>query len=949
MPATQFNRVIEHIHRLTVDRRTQQFTDSDLLENFARNRDERSFAALVSRHGLLVYRVCRRVLSHEQDAEDAFQAVFLILASQCKSIRKRDSLAEWLHGVAYRTAMKASRTAARRRHYEAIFRKQLPAACTNPVWDDLQLILDEEIQRLPSLSRAAFVACVLEGKSGREAAVELGIPGGTVSSRLNWAKKRLQQRLARRGIELGVLLAAVHATARSAPVLPAHLANHSWLSGVMSLASGIGCASIPASVSVLASRVMRAGLLAKLKPIVGALVALVLTAVATQQLIGNSQPGLKAGQAFQKEASQSSRMESTSAAKDKSNETVTCRGQVFDPEGRPVSGAKLYLSQEVPGAGEEPVVRATSNANGRFDFAFQRGAPNRYSHLAIRYQVLAVADGFGPAWSFGEFDKQGTDVTLQLVEARTIRGRILDLEGKPVPGAILRVEHIEEYADLEAFFKSVRDRNWFLGQTKHWNGPFPGQPRTIVTGVDGGFAWQGAGQDRLVQFHVEGPGIQFASIRALDRDMTSPVEPRLMQYGPVILKVYGATFDHAALPSRPIRGIVRDMKTGLPVPDIEVTADRTSHRTRTDESGAFELLGCPKRAEGYQVSFACRGKPYFGRQITVPDTPGLSPIKLDLDLPGGIVVQGRIAHHKTGKPLPGVRIEYYPLYPNPQVRLFGPNQRAAFPCSASETAADGTYKLVVLPGPGALGFASPSLEEFFEPALVTMGELKTFFGDDEDHGTEQALRIQVDVNGWNMIAQEQFNQLVLIRPAESAQSLACDVSLRTSLPLAGRVTLADGRPATKVDAYGTTPQTHGPMKADTFLVQGLNPRRSRPVVFIDRAADQAVLLTVTGETKSPLIVRLQPCGSASGLLLDQDGLPLVNATVRLDAEDVRDTTPERVQTDARGRFRFDGLVPGQKYQARRGLPPYGQYLGKPIVAGSNATEDLGQLTVKPVR
>src|SRR5207245_3552299 len=112
----------------------------------------------------MVLRVCRRVLNHEQDAEDAFQATFLVLARNTGSIRKRAALAEWLHGVAYRTAMNAKRAAARRHNHEARLRALTPEVVLSPTWDDVQAVLDQEIQRLPEAFRAAFVLCVLEGK-----------------------------------------------------------------------------------------------------------------------------------------------------------------------------------------------------------------------------------------------------------------------------------------------------------------------------------------------------------------------------------------------------------------------------------------------------------------------------------------------------------------------------------------------------------------------------------------------------------------------------------------------------------------------------------------------------------------------------------------------------------------------------------------------------------------
>src|SRR5438132_2397832 len=200
MAKGQLEPVLRHLRQLggpAADR-----SDAELLRRWAADREEGAFAALVRRHGPMVLRVCRRVLGHEHDAEDAFQATFLVLARNTASIRKREALADWLHGVAYRTAMKAKRGAARRRSHEARVRALTPEAVPSPRWDEVQAVLDEEVRRLPEPFRAAFTLCVLEGKSGPQAAAELGCKEGTVSSRLTRARERLRRQLGRRGIQL---------------------------------------------------------------------------------------------------------------------------------------------------------------------------------------------------------------------------------------------------------------------------------------------------------------------------------------------------------------------------------------------------------------------------------------------------------------------------------------------------------------------------------------------------------------------------------------------------------------------------------------------------------------------------------------------------------------------------------------------------------------------------
>jgi RNA polymerase sigma factor (sigma-70 family) len=251
--------LLRHIHHLAAGRSVPPWTDRELLEDFAARHDEAAFAALVARHGPMVLRVCRRVLRHEQDAEDAFQATFLVLARSTASIRRRDTVGGWLYGVAYRTAMKAKRSAARRRNHEARLKAVVPQAAASPSWDEVQAVLDEEVRRLPPRFREAFVLCVLDGKSGAEAAAELGCKEGTVKSRVNRARRLLQQRLARRGIQLSALLAAL-AIAQGAgrAALPPSLARGTVCFGLSVAAGGPAAAAIPIHVAALAAGVTRA-------------------------------------------------------------------------------------------------------------------------------------------------------------------------------------------------------------------------------------------------------------------------------------------------------------------------------------------------------------------------------------------------------------------------------------------------------------------------------------------------------------------------------------------------------------------------------------------------------------------------------------------------------------------------------------------------------------------
>jgi RNA polymerase sigma-70 factor (ECF subfamily) len=178
--------------------------DGQLLERNVNRRDEAVFEAIVRRHGPMVWGVCRRVLGGHHDAEDAFQATFLVLARKASSIVPREMLPNWLYGVACQTAMKARAGIFRRRARERqVPRMPEPSAEPRESWDDEALaLLDEELRRLPAHYQAPIVLCDLEGRTHRQAAEQLGWPVGTVAGRLSRALALRAGRLARRGVAL---------------------------------------------------------------------------------------------------------------------------------------------------------------------------------------------------------------------------------------------------------------------------------------------------------------------------------------------------------------------------------------------------------------------------------------------------------------------------------------------------------------------------------------------------------------------------------------------------------------------------------------------------------------------------------------------------------------------------------------------------------------------------
>jgi RNA polymerase sigma factor (sigma-70 family) len=259
-------------------------TDGQLLDCFISARDEAAFSALVRRHGPMVLGVCRRVVGHEADAEDAFQATFLVLVRKAASIAPRERVGNWLHGVAYRTALEARTLRARRLAHETLV-PQLPDPVATPrqTEPDWQPLLDEELSRLPDKYRSALVLCDLEGRSRKEAAEQLNVPAGTLSSRLATARKLLAQRLGWRGLACSAAFLVGVPTAVSAAV-PAALLNTTVRTGVLLAAGSTASGVVSGPVAALAKGVLQTMALVKIRVLSILMAAIVLLAGASMML-----------------------------------------------------------------------------------------------------------------------------------------------------------------------------------------------------------------------------------------------------------------------------------------------------------------------------------------------------------------------------------------------------------------------------------------------------------------------------------------------------------------------------------------------------------------------------------------------------------------------------------------------------------------------------------------
>jgi RNA polymerase sigma factor (sigma-70 family) len=267
MAISPMNRAIDDLRKAVLAQDVVETTDGQLLERFVSRREGAALEALVQRHGSMVWGVCRRLLNHH-DAEDAFQATFLVLVRKAGAIVPREMVGNWLYGVAHQAALNARTRIGKRRTREVqVIEMPESTVIDQDCWRDLQPILDQELTRLPDKYRVAIVLCDFEGKSRKEVSRQLGLPEGTVASRLARARTMLAKRLSRHGLAVsgGTLSAVLCQNAVSACVPISAMSSTIKTVALVAAGNAVTGGVISAKVAALAEGVVKSMFLNKLK------------------------------------------------------------------------------------------------------------------------------------------------------------------------------------------------------------------------------------------------------------------------------------------------------------------------------------------------------------------------------------------------------------------------------------------------------------------------------------------------------------------------------------------------------------------------------------------------------------------------------------------------------------------------------------------------------------
>jgi RNA polymerase sigma factor (sigma-70 family) len=957
--------LLRHIQRLTIGRGVLDRTDRQLLDEFATRHSEAAFTALVQRHGPMVLRVCRRVLGQDQDAEDAFQATFLVLARRTTSIHKRDALSDWLHGVAFRTAMRAKRSAARRRNHETRRSGAAPVAADSPTWDDVQAVLDEEIQRLPGCFRGAFVLCVMEGKGGSEAAAELGCKEGTVKSRVNRARRLLQRQLSRRGIHLAALLAALSvAESAGRAALPAPLAQLATRFGLAVAAGAPAAVVIPPHVAALAAGVTRAMFLPRIRSLTAVLLAVSLIAAGAGALAHQAAapPQPPERQMADVRPDRPEAAPRNPPAADDRADAVEVSGRVVDPDGQPVAGARVFFARYILRGGDRQAPTVASDAEGRFRLRVSRiGYPEEYMKATwMRGAVVAVGRGFAFGWTGTKNAEKLTDVTVKLAKELPIQGRVIDLQGRPVAGVSVQVRSVrcrEDGGDLKALVESLRAKKDDHGPAWPHLALEPALldlPRPAVTGADGKFRLTGLSGECLVGVRFAGPTIETAEVYALTRPAPTIVTPRSSMYrselGDVVY--HGSTFDHAAAPTRPVEGVVRDRDSGKPLAGVTIRSRLGAARqhfvddpyleTTTDDDGRYRLVGLTREGSHRLEVLPAPGQPYMPAATTMAAATGLDPVKVDFALKRGVLLRGRVTDRATGRPVAAV-VRYVAFVDNPHVKEA--SRLRDIDDIETRTDEDGSYTLVALPGRGLLAAKAANRQR--EGCYVTaagVDEIKGPRWGDEHFDTAP-----------QPIDPSEFNTLAEVNPARDAASVVQDLAFDPGKTVAGTIVDPDGKPVTgaSIDGARGVWLHLKDLPTAEFRLSGVDPKRPRWYLVRHAGQNLGAAVVLKGDEPGPVEIRLQRCATVTGRVVDEDGLPRVAWVTGYVQRGQLDTKEVGVGlgmhgTGKSGRFRIEGIIPGLKIGLLAGKnTTYFDTLVPELTLKEGEVKDVGDVRAKP--
>ena len=889
MPRERLGKAADDLRKLWDAGTVSGLSDAQLLERIIANQDEIAFEALISRHGPMVWSVCRSILSDRHDVEDAFQASFLILVREAPSLRVDDSLCGWLYRVSYRVAQEARARRAKRKIRElSTVNEAAIAASPEPADDELLAILSHEIDRLHEKYRLPILLCRLEGMTQQEAADQLGWPKGTVGTRLARGLNLLGARMRRRlGSEVGdrhgwraalfslptVPRACQEATTRAAvSLLTSGEGSAAWTPNILALAQTVQtimsrrslrnfmlCALI-AGATCIAVAGFLAGFADRFRPVM-------------TFLVGSSGPPQRQLRAEQ--ASQPS-------VRKKEPDRLTFSGKVIDPDGKPLVGAQVYLVLADTQVKLHKL--ATSGADGRFVAEVPRQElaglgtvdRRRFATISADGERLRSRLGEHPVAALPDQPNRG-DLTLRMARDDVpIAGRLVTAEGRPVVGARV-VALTLTYGETAS------------GEPVPWDGPdnvagwtdlrLGGLIPEVLSDADGRFRMSGIGRDRLLTLRITGKGIAQQVVQVQTRATAVEERPAAGQSAgdrPIARSIRGASFVLTTVPDRVLEGTVREQGSGRPIAGAIVNA------LRTDQDGRFRIDGLPPEFT-YPLQVAGPGgEPYFRRSLTISSKGSdRSPLRVDVELSRAILIRGRVIDSGTSRPIAG-RVHYAPLKGNPNLdRFLGDSQ------NGRDLDDHGEFLVVGMAGPGVVIVTAGSGDTLFFPRSLGASRddqrRRTALADDE-------FMLNTVPHPVSLVGSHAYRRIDA--PADRREiEVNFALALHPGKTVVVRAVDASGQEIPDLIAYGLEDpisEKSGSIRGDgPFPVRNLDPGWPRRVMFLSPSRGLAGFRDLTGNEGPSVSVTLVRRASISGRVVDRAGMPITGVEVSLVYDDAR--------------------------------------------------------------
>ncbi len=939
MTTTQAGVVLRHIRGLMGADAAGRLGDRQLLERFTARRDQAAFEALLRRHGPMVQGVCRRVLGNAHDAEDAFQATFLVLARRADSIGRRESVGGWLYQVAYNTALKAKASAAaRRRREQRPDDRPAPDPLADVTGRELMTVLDEELQRLPERYRAPLVLCYLEGLTRDEAAGRLGFSESTLKRRLEEGRERLRRRLERRGLALSaaLLTAGVSGSAVSSSLGAATVAAG------LAVASG-GRPAISAGVASLL-RAMTAG---PRQAVAAVLVAVAIVA-AGAGLLACRAPAAGGDRPPAAEAPEAAPEVRPAAPAVAETPDLTIKGTVVDAAGKPVAGAKVaviaLVEQPYRGRIGERGHKVLANGEADKEGCFRLDcAPATPSRGPIR-QLLASAPGHGLGWLLLPRDADKAALKIALPAEQVIRGRLLDLQGQAAAGVKLRVATVSPARNVISSSGTSFGGGSFgttsasAGVAPDATAPpwydFPAQPAKLD-------AWPAAvTSDDEGRFVLHGVG----------KDQTATLLVTDERFAPQRLAVSTAAKDKPEAVQRPLEparwcleGKVVGEDTGKPIGQkvlLNFGTQGESFQVWADEKGSFRV-NCPPVGLFTIEAFPPDGSPYLTRITYVNWPKGKTKHEIKVALPRGVLVSGKVTEVDSGKPVAGAVVTYLVSLDNP-LTGYEITSWKRLPGEFVRTRDDGTFTATVYPDKGILMAKGPT----------------------RDYVLERLDRKELGLGKFGEAVYAHAATPLDLKPGADAPPLA--LKLRRGVTVKGRALDPDGKPVKSAVVYhpGSLQDQgdrayffdHSPVplavKGGAFTLTGLDPKAETPVYVLDRQHEVGGRVVVSAKSVGEdVTVKLQPCARAKARVVDAAGKPQAghylaglrlllapDDRVFLMQGDVMGRWGTAGYSDKDGRLTIPGLIPGATYRYFDGKKQ------REFTAEAGKTQDLGEVS-----